>query len=126
MRTELFKKMTELCDELGISKPSIKTSSRKYGCYWPSRQIINLGQINLKNDDMFKQVFIHEFTHHVDHQLNAGEWRDRTHGRRTRRSHDRKFYKLLLRVIDKFYGDRSVYPWRWEYKTLADWARWAG
>jgi hypothetical protein len=33
---------------------------------------------------------------------------------------------IILGVIDKYYGDRTAYPWKWEYKTIGNWARWAG
>jgi hypothetical protein len=120
---------TELCAELNIPVPSVKTSRRRAGCYYVTHQTINLGQQNLQNTDMLKQVFVHELAHHVDHQVNASVWEDRKWRRipaSTRTSHDRTFYKLLLTVIDKFYETRAEYPWRWEYKTIAAWARYGG
>jgi hypothetical protein len=126
---ELIETMKVYCAELGISVPSVMTSRRRGGCYYVSKQTINLGQINLKDPAMLKQVFVHELAHHVDHQVNAQVWEDRKWrriARSSRSSHDRTFYKLLLGVIDTYYGDRTAYPWKWEYKTIGNWARWAG
>lgn len=115
---ELREQMILACTELKITTPSVKVTHRRYGCYRPTQQLINLGQINLKNPDMLKQVFVHELAHHVDRMTNTD--------RNGRRSHDRKFYSCLLWCIDRFYGDRSAYPWRWEYRSIMSWARSAG
>lgn len=122
---ELNHTMKNLCTELGISTPTVMANRRRFGCYYPQKQRINLGQKNLKDPAMLKQVFVHELAHHVDHQVNKEDWAP-LRRMRTRKSHDRKFYRTLLLVIDKFYALRSDYPWQWEYVTLLNWARYAG
>ena len=123
---DLIEVAKTVCSELGVSVPTVKTSRRRAGCYWVLTQTINLGQQNLKNPAMLKQVFVHELTHHIDHQVNKADWDQLRFGKRIRSSHDRAFYRTLLIVVDKFYGNRSEYPWRWEYRTISKWAKYAG
>jgi hypothetical protein len=108
--------MSLMCADLKISTPTIKATRKRYGAYYGQTHTINIGSINLENPVMLKQVLAHELAHHVDRLTN-----DRSLP--GRRSHDRIFYRALLLVIDRSYGDRSAYPWKWEYRSLLAWAR---
>lgn len=125
--TQMAAFIQHIACELEVPAPAIScTAKRKRSVYkHPTKEIAFSGDIlsHYRAEEYAKYVAVHEVAHHVDKvRLDREKEAAGVPFPRRRSWHDRRFYKILLEVIDVAYSSRADYPWWREYKTIQNMA----
>lgn len=126
--TQMAAFIQHLACEMEVQAPAISCSAkRKRSAYKHGKKEIAFSGDILsfyRAEEYAKYVSVHEMAHHVDKvRLDREKEAAGVPFPRRRSWHDRRFYKILLEVIDVAYSSRADYPWWREYKTIQNMAR---
>lgn len=101
----------DLCDHFGIYPELVWNSSKEDNYYLD-------GKISIAKNPWQgrKMLIVHEFAHALDHSRNKYTIN------RGKSQHPKRYFEILVEVIQYAYGDPKKYPWECDYATLRKWA----
>lgn len=104
-----------VCGELKIARCLVKPTLR--GCqsyYRPDEKTIYIGKGWGEESKLGRKcdVFLHELAHHLEMRKGRGKHIHKGY------PHGHFFVKALVWLVDRYYEDRTNYPWSQDYKIV--------